>query len=357
MIEVSKPGRSRWLWLSGMVVAGLILGVGFFMVSTWGQVYRVDIERPAAVAAASETTIADSPDDTAVPEFRLPPVPSATDEIDTILLVGTDSREGLEGEGFGDFDGARADVLLLLVRPRNGDQSALVSLPRDLWVSTPCGKERINEALEGCDTINGETTLLVTIESLTGLGIDHLGLVDMEGFQQVVDDIGGYEICLDQPVRDQRAQLELAAGCTMASGAETLAWLRSRSTQVLTEGGNWVTMSGVSDLTRNERQRDFLIAMLERLSDFGDPQDAVAMARQLAPHVTVDSRLGITQAVSLAWTMRGLGDSVTEISIPVADYVTEAGANVLIASSDIEDIIAEIVAVEMVGEAPGGQTG
>lgn len=149
----------------------------------------------------------------------------------------------------------------------------------------------------------------------------------------------------------------MEAGCHLADGADTLAWLRSRNTQEMTEEGRWVMMNGVSDLTRNERQRDFLIDMLGRLSDFSDPRDALEVAQSLAPYVTVDSRLGITQAVSLAWTMRGLDDSVTEVSIPVDDYVTQAGAEVLVAAVDVEAVIADVVAVETVGQSARQFTG
>ncbi|MGH8911145.1 MAG: LCP family protein [Acidimicrobiia bacterium] len=332
------------------LVGGGLLGIALFVFWTWRGIEQVVIERPDTVNLAAPQSDP-SPDDTAIPQFRLPPVPSATDGVDTFLLVGSDDRSNLDDlDGFGDFEGARADVLLLLIRPRDQGNPAIVSLPRDLWVSTPCGQERINEALEGCEGMNGESTLLVTVESLTGLGVDHLGLVDLAGFQEVVDDLGGYEICVENPVRDEKAALDLPAGCRMADGADTLAWLRSRTTEELTDDGNWVLMSGVSDLTRNERQREFLVEMLSRLSDFTAPQDALSMAQSIAPHVTVDSGLGLTQAVSLAWTMRGLGKSIEEIEIPVADYTTQGGANVLVATADIARMIAEVVAVETVGQ-------
>lgn len=329
-----------------------MLAIVLFSMWIWQGIDQVVIQRPDPVDLAAAAPEADpTTEDTAIPEFRLPPVPSATDGVDTFLLVGSDDRSNLDDlDGFGDFEGARADVLLLLIRPRDQGNPAIVSLPRDLWVSTPCGQERINEALAGCEGMNGESTLLVTVESLTGLGVDHLALVDLAGFQEVVDDLGGYEICLENPVRDEKAALDLPAGCRMASGADTLAWLRSRTTEELTDEGNWVLMSGVSDLTRNQRQREFLVEMLTRLSDFTDPKEAFSVAQTIAPHVTVDSGLGLTQAVSLAWTMRGLGSSIEEVEIPVADHTTQGGANVLVATADVARMIAEVVAVETVGQ-------
>jgi len=353
----TRDGRHPVVWASFGLLAVLVVGGIAFALTTWGNVDRVQIERVTSVTEPPEVDAEANPDVTAVPEFRLPPVPSATDGIDTLLMAGSDSREGLEDlTGFGDFEGARADVLLLLIRPRNGDQAAVVSLPRDLWVSTPCGQERIGQALEGCEGMNGESTLLATVESLTGLGVDHLALVDMAGFRHVVDELGGYEICVQRPVRDSKSKLDLPAGCQLVGGEQTLAWLRSRTTEELTDNG-WRVMSGVSDLTRNERQRDFLIEMLDRLGNFGDPQEALSAAQTLSPYVTVDTDLGITQAVSLAWTMRGLGDSVEEIEIPVEDYTTQAGAQVLLAATDIESVIADVIAVETVGEVDGRRTG
>lgn len=345
--------RRRWLLVGAALIGGTVLGAAVYGLMTWNQIDRVVIDRlPVASPADEEPETDPSPDITAVPEFRLPPIPSATDGIDTFLLIGSDSRDTLDDlDGFGDFEGARADVILLIIRPREEGNAAVVSLPRDLWVSTPCGQARINDILAGCEGINGETTLLVTVESLTGLGFDHFGMVDLAGFQEVVDELGGYEICLDAPVRDAKANLALPAGCNDADGADTLAWMRSRTTEVQDEDGTWFLLPGVSDLTRNERQREFMVEMIGRIGDFSSPQDAVSSARTIAPYLTIDTELGITQAVSLAWDMRGLGSSIEQVSIPVDDYMTQAGAEVLVPVGDVESIIAKIIAVETVGES------
>ncbi|CAN5845162.1 hypothetical protein BH23ACT5_BH23ACT5_19330 [soil metagenome] len=342
------------------MIGGVLLGACAFAFNTWRTIDRVVIDRSVDLDVQADAPAAVGPDVTAVPEFRLPPLPGASDGIDTVLMVGTDDRSGLEDlSGFGDFEGARADVLLLLIRSRDMERAAIVSLPRDLWVSTPCGQERINETLAGCNGMNGESTLVLTVESLTGLGVDHVAMVNFAGFQDVVDELGGYEICVDRPVRDPKAKLDMTAGCHMADGADTLAWLRSRTTEELRGDGRWVVVSGVNDLTRNERQREFLVEMISRLSDFTGPEDAFRTARGIAPYLTVDSSLGIGQAVSLAWTMRGMHSSLDHVQVPVEDYLTQAGAEVLLPVGSVEAIIADIIAVETVGEPgpPGAATG
>ena len=185
---------------------------------------------------------------------------------------------------------------------------------------------------------------------MLGEAIDHFALVDLAGFQEAVDELGGYEICLDRPVRDRRADLELPAGCTMATGEQTLAWLRSRHTQELTENG-WRIMPGVNDLARNERQRDFLIDMMGRLSNFTSPQELASTARAISPHITVDSDLSLVSAVELAWALRGIGaGDVTELEVPVVDHTTQYGAAVLLASTPVQELVAEFLAPETAAE-------
>jgi len=270
-------------------------------------------------------------------------IPPSSDGLDVFLIVGSDSRAELDdSEEFGDFSGQRADVVIVLLRPRDGSTAAILSVPRDLLVESACsGREmRINVTLEGCgDDMNGPTAVTLTVETLTGVGVDHFAMVDLAGFIGAVDAVGGYEICVEHDVRDRRALLALPAGCTLATGDQALAWLRSRHTQELTDSG-WQTMSGVSDLTRNERQREFMVSMMSRLADFSSPQDIAALAREVAPHVTVDSSLSFVDAVGLGWTMRGLGSgSILELDVPVRYATTDNGALVLVSTVAVAEVV------------------
>lgn len=333
----------RRLLIGGAVVVIALIGAGvLFATSTWGDVNRISIDRPdtegsnGAVAQEEEQSSDPDPaDDEPQPE---------NPGLQAFLLVGSDSRSDLEEtEGFGEFEGNRADVVMVLFK--DGSNTGLLSLPRDLVVDNPCvgGEERLGELLEGCPGVNGPTLLILAVEQLIGTSIDHFALIDLAGFQAAVDSVGGYEICLERPVRDQRARLELPQGCTIADGEDTLAWLRSRRTQELTSSG-WQTMPGVNDLVRNERQREFLIDMMHRIADFGSPQAMMQAAQAVAPFVTVDADLSLLDAADIAWTMRGLGSgSVTEIAVPVYDDTTSGGAAVLRPSTPVEEIVAEFL--------------
>lgn len=340
---MSSPSLKRRVLIGGAVVALLLVGIGAVLAaSAWNDVKRVSIDRPAEDGSSGGAVAQD--DDP-------PPQPDSADVdpdveeagLRVFLLVGSDSRSDLEDtSGFGDFEGNRADVIMVLFKDES--KTGLLSLPRDLLVTDPClgGEEKLSLMLEGCPGVNGPTLLTLTVEELIGERVDHFSLVDLAGFQAAVDAVGGYEICLERAVRDQRANLELPAGCTLADGEDTLAWLRSRHTQELTENG-WRIMPGINDLVRNERQRQFLIDMMRRIGDFSSPQDMLQAAQAVAPYVTVDADFSMVQAVNLAWTMRGLdsGD-IVELSVPVYDDTTEAGA-VLRPSTPVDEIVAEFL--------------
>jgi len=338
----SSPLKRRLL-IGGAVLALVLVGAGIvFAASTWGDVNRVSIDRPDS--DSSSGAVAQEQDSDPDPDIDDETDPMVDSGLQALLLVGSDSRTDLaDTEGFGEFEGNRADVVMVLLK--DGVRTGLLSLPRDLLVDDPCrgGEERLSEMLQGCESMNGPTLLTVAVERVIGQPLDHFALVDLAGFQAAVDAVGGYEICVERRVRDQRANLELPAGCTLASGEETLAWMRSRHTQELTDDG-WRTMPGVNDLVRNERQRAFLIDMMGRISDFSSPQAVARVGQSVAPYVTVDSELSIIDAVNLAWTMRGLGSgAISELDVPVFDDETPAGAAVLRPSTPVDEIVAEFL--------------
>lgn len=338
--------RKRILLTIAAVFALLFGAAAYLAASTWGNVQRVTIERPEP---SGPDLIDDLPsDDGDDPDEVEITVPPSGDGLDVVVVVGSDSRQDLEStEGFGEFEGQRADVVMVMIRDRDaGGETAIMSIPRDLYVDHVCGEgsQRVNETLDGCGDINGPTVLVETVEELIGLPVDHFAMVDLAGFQEAVDAMGGYEICVKNPVRDSRAKLDLPAGCTLAGGQQTLAWLRSRHTQELTADG-WRTMQGASDLQRNERQREFMISMISRVADFSNPQDILGIAQAVAPFVTVDANLSLMNAVGLASTLKGLNDGqLVELEIPVADHTAEGGAAVLIATTDPAEIVSKFLA-------------
>jgi LCP family protein required for cell wall assembly len=261
--------------------------------------------------------------------------PAEQGTYDTYMVVGSD---------IGD---ARADVIILVMLPTDGSPPIMVSLPRDLYLPNRCtqGYTRLNANFNGCgDEINGATLLSGAIEDFTGVEVDHFALFTFDGFEQIIDEVGGVEICVDYAVRDRKAELNLPAGCTVATGAQALAWVRSRSTLEYVDGV-WRTMEDVSDLTRNERQQDMILAMLEKASEFDSPQELAGMVRSVSNAFTLDDQLGLAEAVSVAWDLRGLDpEAIVRIKIPADPFETAEGAQVLVATVPFDELLSEYFA-------------
>lgn len=254
-----------------------------------------------------------------------------------VALVGTDSRAGLSDlSDFGEFTGQRADVIMLAIR--DGDRATLLSVPRDLYVKDAChgGSHRIGEAYTRCGDRPPLANLVAELEKVMGIEIQHAAGVDLSGFQAIVDALGGYEICTDHALRDRKSGLELSAGCTVADGETTLAWLRSRHTERQVDG-RWEQSPGVSDLTRNERQRTFLLDMFDRLTQRSHPAEVLDALRAAAPYVTVDDALSMTDAAAWVWQLRRTRVDTAEI--PVSSQSTADGAEVLVPANDMERLV------------------
>lgn len=286
---------------------------------------------------------------TTTPHITTPTEPSKTTTILTqaedppsvMALIGSDSRSGLEDlEDFGDFNGQRADVIMLAIR--SGDHSSLLSVPRDLYVADTCrgGRHRIGEAYAGCGERHGLANVVRELEEVTGLRIEHAAAVDLAGFQSVVDVLGGYEICNQHALRDPKSGLQLEPGCQLADGETTLAWLRSRHTEQRIDG-DWSPVAGVSDLSRNERQREFLVDLFEGLGQRSSPRDILEALRSAAPYLTIDDRLSMTDAAAWIWEFRDA--TVTTHEIPVRNETTPGGARVLVPTTDAAQLADELI--------------
>lgn len=177
------------------------------------------------------------------------------------LLVGSDTREGKGLRRYGaNIEGARSDTTILLHLSEGRDEAVLVSIPRDSYVRIPsCTREDGSKTRPRRDRFNAAYSLggvactIRTVEALTDTYIDDYVVVDFGGFKRMVDSLGGVEVCLDEPVTDSRSGLDLPAGTSVVRGEQALAYVRTR-----------YSLGDGSDLSRIERQQDFLSAMVRK---------------------------------------------------------------------------------------------
>ncbi|RNL82330.1 LCP family protein [Halostreptopolyspora alba] len=232
----------------------------------------------------------------------------------TFLLIGSDSREGVEGS---DNDGAagRSDTMMLVHLNNERDHVNVVGLPRDSWVNVPGhGKDKINAAY----AYGGPQLAVRTVESATNVRIDHYAEIDFSGFVDVVNAVGGIEVCLSEPIEDPKAHLSMEAGTHHVDGEDALAFSRTRQTP----GG---------DLDRIDRQQQVVSALLDKAvstETLSDPAKLTSFLDTALGAVTVDEGLDTKALNRLGAQVSDIGlDDVTFTQVPVADtdYWTPRG--------------------------------
>ncbi|MGH4014304.1 MAG: LCP family protein [Pseudonocardiaceae bacterium] len=245
------------------------------------------------------------------------------------LIVGSDSRAGLtpaEEAALTTGDeaaagGQRTDTIMLLHIPGvlSDAPPTLVSLPRDSSVPIPGqGRRKLNAAY----AIGGPTLLVQTVESVTGVHVDHYAEIGFGGFAGLVDDIGGVTLCPAEPIDDPLAGLNIPAGCQELDGPQALGYVRTRA-------------SPRGDLDRVARQREFVSALVATAtgpSVLLNPLRIVPLAAGAPEAVTVDNGDHVWHLARLAWTMRALsGPDAVTTTVPIAGFgaVGDGGSAVL----------------------------
>lgn len=263
----------------------------------------------------------------------------------TVLLVGSDTRSDLEGGQTRQFGsgkavaGQRSDTIMLLRVDPATNRAAILSLPRDLYV-TIAGtgqKARINSAFE-----DGPETLIKTIQQSFNIPIDHYAEVNFDTFRGVVNTIGGVKVPFDTPVRDydpgtgrNYSGLNIReAGCITLDGDQALSYVRSRHYQIY-KNGRWQS-DPKSDLGRIERQQDFMRRVAgDAVSEAKtNPLKFNALVDSAVKNVTVDEGLGIRDMVKLANRFKSLDPGSIQMMTMPNRPENVGGAAVLIPDKD-----------------------
>lgn len=243
-----------------------------------------------------------------------PSVGSATN----VLLVGTDDRPGL--------DGVRADTIVL-VRVRADGGVDVLSVPRDLRVPADADSEGSGGSggsgngprRLGSTRARGPQAMIDAVRDLTGVPVDHYVELDMPGFVDLVDDLGGLRLAVDAPLRDRAAGLDLAPdACATLDGEEALALVRSRRLEVGRDGR--YETDPTSDLGRATRAQAVATAAVAALAEADDPATLDRVSRTLADHASLDEGLDLPRLAELARAVAVAGPGgLRTATLPVVD--------------------------------------
>ncbi|WP_030740747.1 LCP family protein [Streptomyces sp. NRRL S-31] len=298
------PGAGRRAVRAGVwTAAGVVVlggaGAGFVYFKLNGNLHSVDInqalgtDRPTKIDNGSEN----------------------------ILVLGSDTRSGKNKKlGGGADDGsARSDTAMIVHVYQGHKKASVVSVPRDTLVDRPqCTdtKGTVHPAASGvmfneAYSTGGAACAVKTVESITGIRMDHYLEVDFEGFQRLIDDLGGVHVTTTRDIRDPQSHLDLKAGPHTLDGEQALGLVRTRH-----------GVGDGSDLGRIQLQQAFIKALIDQVKHVGvlsDPKKLYNLADTATKSVTTDSDLGsVNSLIDFAGGLKGISSShMKMVTMPV----------------------------------------
>ncbi|WP_405882012.1 LCP family protein [Streptomyces sp. NBC_01136] len=260
------------------------------------------------------------------------------------LIVGSDSRAGLSAAEkkklhTGSAEGKRTDSMMILHVGDNGD--TLVSLPRDSNVTIPTYKGSASGKtfqgtgrqvkLNAAYAEDGPTLLVRTIESNTGLHIDHYVEIGFAGFADIVDAVGGVEMTLDQGFKDKYSGADFKAGKQTLNGEQALAFVRTRHA------------FAASDLQRTKNQQKFLSALAHQVATPGTVLNPFKLYPTMGSgldSLTVDKDMSLWNLASMFWAMKGVtGGDGKSMNMPISGSI---GGNLVWDKAKVKTLVTEL---------------
>ncbi|GAA2054344.1 LCP family protein [Williamsia deligens] len=274
----------------------------------------------------------------------------------TYLIVGTDTRAGQNGRvGAGtiaEAGGARSDTVILVNIPANRSRVVAVSFPRDLAVDRPeCRSWDNNTGTYGTDLVPAETgaklntaygdggpeCAVKVVQQLSGLSINHFIAMDFFGFEQVVNKIGGVQVCSPTPLYDyELGQILSRPGKQTVRGSRALNYVRART----------IESEGNGDYGRIKRQQLFMSSLLRGMLSgqvLSNPAKLNGIINTFTKYSLVDG-IDTDSLVNLAQSLEGLqAGRVTFLTIPTAGTTTDGSNNEIPRTDDINAIFDAII--------------
>jgi LCP family protein required for cell wall assembly len=273
---------------------------------------------------------------------------------ETYLIVGTDTRAGANGAvGAGteaDAEGARSDTVILVNIPADRSRVVAVSFPRDLDVALPSCQAWDNNTAQYTDEVHpggysdklnsayalgGPKCLVKVIQKMSGLKIGHFIGMDFSGFEAMVNEIGGVEVCTTTPLVDGELGTVIAnPGRQTIDGVTALNYVRARK----------VDAEGNGDYGRIKRQQVFLSSLLRGalsnkvLFDPGKLNGFISAFTKETFVQNVDTKSLVTLGRSLQKVDAG---AVTFLTVPTAG--TNEYGNEIPRLDDIDAIFGAII--------------
>lgn len=212
----------------------------------------------------------------------------------------------------------RSDTIMVLHLTADRKHAYIVSVPRDTYVNVDgYGMQKINAAF----SLGGPSLYVQTLEQFTQLRMNHLAIIDWNGFRDMSTALGGVRVYVAQNSYDSAAGLHWTKGYQTVEGNRALRYVRQR--HGLPNG----------DFDRIRRQQNFLRSALGQAADKGklsNPLRFKNMLTSVTGNLTVDSDLSNSKIRDLAWSLRHLRASdITFIQLPFKSFADTSVGSVV----------------------------
>ncbi len=287
--RTNTPSRLLIFWIVGFLVIGVLASYTFFnlvreIVKTWNT---------TALAAPSAPAPVINPQ-TGAPEVVVPDWQGV--ERVNILLLGIDERSQEQGPW-------RTDTMMVATVDPISKTAGLLSIPRDLWVAIPGfdTEGKINTAHFIGDLQKypggGPALAMATVQYNLGISTQYYARLNFSGFEKLIDQIGGIDICVEQTIDDPEypdsgygfEPLHIDAGCQHMDGRLALKFARTRH-------------SGAGDFDRARRQQQVILAVRDKIVSADMLPTLVTQAGPLLDTLkeSVQTNLSLDQLIQLA---------------------------------------------------------
>jgi len=230
-----------------------------------------------------------------------PAEPQETGTLNYVLL-GSDSRDP-DNESNG-----RSDSIMMVHLNKKRTKAYIISFPRDMYVTIPgYGKNKINAAY----SFGGPTLTVRTLQNLVDVKMNHVVLVDFEGFIQLTEDLGG--VTVTNKTAFSSHGFDYPKGKITVQGEKALWFVRERHSL---PGG---------DLDRAENQRNVIKAIVTKglsAEVISDPTKFTKFIANMSKHLTVDNSLGDAEIRRTALSLRLSGKDIELMQAPLAGFGT-----------------------------------
>lgn len=337
--KVQQSKFKKFLTVTASVLAVVVAsGASLAAITTYQLASEVKTVALPVSDPASETNNKSEP---------IPTVGSAEGGVD-MLVLASDTRKG-QDEVFGETESELADVIMYLHVSDDHSNAVVTSFPRDLMIDVPectdpvtgetfrAGYFQINSTLSR----GGPGCTLNTVEQAVGVDIPYVAMIDFNGVIEMSNAVGGVDVCVVEPIKDEYTGVNLDAGTHNLKGMDAVQFLRTRH-----------GVGDGSDLSRISVQQVFLSALARKVKSdetLTNPATLYGLARAATSNITLSENLvNLTTMVSLAKVFDEVQlDDLVFLRVPVlSDEYNYPGRVIL------DDVNAETLFTHIRDETP-----